>query len=166
MCLHSLNLTLCHALPQANALPVVFPSPWPHLARWGWLSPLSGEETEALRSGVTGSTRDPIAQVLTHHTRSSLTGPSWKASSSCGGDLQPAQIRCTPSTYLVIAGDFPGGFPVGTNGTEPACQCRRHKRCGFDPWVRKITWRRAWQLTPVFLPGKPHGQRSLAGCDP
>ena len=166
MCLHSLNLTLCHALPQANALPVVFPSPWPHLARWGWLSPLSGEETEALRSGVTGSTRDPIAQVLTHHTRSSLTGPSWKASSSCGGDLQPAQIRCTPSTYLVIAGDFPGGFPVGTNGTEPACQCRRHKRCGFDPWVRKITWRQAWQLTPVFLPGKPHGQWNLAGYSP
>ena len=31
-------------------------------------------------------------------------------------------------------------------------QCRRHKRQGFDPWVGKITWRRAWQLTPVFLP--------------
>ena len=34
---------------------------------------------------------------------------------------------------------------------------------GFDPWVRKISWRRAWQLTPVFLPGESHGQRSLAG---
>ena len=29
---------------------------------------------------------------------------------------------------------------------------------GFDPWVRKIPWRRAWQPTPVFLPGKSHGQ--------
>ena len=36
----------------------------------------------------------------------------------------------------------------------------------FDPWVRKILWRRAWQLTPVFLPGESHGQRHLAGYSP
>ena len=46
------------------------------------------------------------------------------------------------------------------SGKEPACQCRG---CGFDPWVRKIPWRRKWQPTPVFLPGKSHGQRGLAG---
>ena len=51
----------------------------------------------------------------------------------------------------------------GASGKEPACQCRRRKRCEFDPWVRKIPWRRAWQLTPVFLPGESHGQRSLVG---
>ena len=34
---------------------------------------------------------------------------------------------------------------------------------GFDPWVRKIPWRREWQPTLVFLPGEPHGQRSLVG---
>ena len=34
-------------------------------------------------------------------------------------------------------------------------------RCGFDPWVRKISWRRSWKPTPVFLPGESHGQRSL-----
>ena len=33
----------------------------------------------------------------------------------------------------------------------------------FDPWVRKIPWRREWLSTPVFLPGEFHGQRSLAG---
>ena len=44
------------------------------------------------------------------------------------------------------------GFPDGVSGKEPSCQCRRHKRCRFDPWVRKILWRRAWQPTPVFLP--------------
>ena len=43
-----------------------------------------------------------------------------------------------------------------------ACQCRR-KRHRFDPWVRKIPWRRGWQPTPIFLPGESHGQRSLAG---
>ena len=37
------------------------------------------------------------------------------------------------------------------------------KRPSFDPWVGKIPWRRKWQPTPVFLPGKSHGQRSLAG---
>ena len=37
-----------------------------------------------------------------------------------------------------------------------------NKRCGFDPWVRKIPWRRKWQPTLVFLLGEFHGQRSLA----
>ena len=50
------------------------------------------------------------------------------------------------------------GFPGGARGKEPACQRRRHKICSFDPWVRKIPWRRAWQPTPVFLPGESHGQ--------
>ena len=40
------------------------------------------------------------------------------------------------------------------------------KRYGFDPWVRKIRWSRKWQPTPVFLPGKSHGQRSLEGYSP
>ena len=37
-------------------------------------------------------------------------------------------------------------------------------RCGFDPWGEKIPWGRKWQPTPVFLPGKFHGQESLADC--
>ena len=39
---------------------------------------------------------------------------------------------------------------------------RRRKRCGFDPWVRKIPWSRVCQPTPVFFPGESHGQRSPA----
>ena len=58
------------------------------------------------------------------------------------------------------------GFPGGARGKEPACQCRRRKTHGFDPWVRKIPWRRAWQPTPVFLPGKSHRQSSLVGYSP
>ena len=58
-------------------------------------------------------------------------------------------------------------FELGsTYGKESACQCRRHKRCGFNPWVRKIPWRRKWQPIPVFLPGKFHGQRNLVGYSP
>ena len=41
-----------------------------------------------------------------------------------------------------------------------------HKRHGFGPWVGKIPWKREWQPTPVFLPGKSHGQRSLVGYSP
>ena len=58
------------------------------------------------------------------------------------------------------------GFPGGATGKEPTWQCRRCKRRRFDPWVWKIPWRRAWQPTPVFLPGESHGQRSLMGYSP
>ena len=47
-----------------------------------------------------------------------------------------------------------------------ACQCRRLKRHRFNPWVRKIPWRRKWQPTPVFWPGESHGQRSLMDDSP
>ena len=53
------------------------------------------------------------------------------------------------------------GVPGGSSGKESACQYRRCRRHGFDPWVGKVLWRRKWQPTPVFLPGKSHGQRSL-----
>ena len=49
-------------------------------------------------------------------------------------------------------------FPGGTSGKELVSQYRRLNRCGVDPWVKKIPWRRAWPPTPVFLPGEPHGQ--------
>ena len=58
------------------------------------------------------------------------------------------------------------GFPGGASGKEPTCSFRRPKRRRFDPWVGKIPWRRAWQPTPVFLPGESHGQRSLADYSP
>ena len=59
------------------------------------------------------------------------------------------------------------GLPSGDSGKEPTCQCRRCKKRRLNPWVGKIPWRRrTWQPTPVFLPGEPHGQRSLVGCSP
>ena len=58
------------------------------------------------------------------------------------------------------------GFSAGASGKEPAGQCRRHRRHGFDPWVGKIPWRRAQQPILVFLPGESHGQGSLAGYSP
>ena len=55
------------------------------------------------------------------------------------------------------------GLPRWLSVKESARQCRRCRKLGFDPLVRKIPWRRKWQSTPVFLSGKSHGQRSLAG---
>ena len=52
------------------------------------------------------------------------------------------------------------GLPWWLSGKESVCQCRRYR---FDPWVKKILWRRKWQPTPMFLPGKYHGQRNLTG---
>ena len=53
---------------------------------------------------------------------------------------------------------LPYWLPRWHSGKESICQCRRHRRRGFYPWVRKILWSRKWQPTPVFLPGKFHGQ--------
>ena len=53
-------------------------------------------------------------------------------------------------------------FPGGSDGKL----CLQYRRPGFDPWVGKIPWRKAWQPTPVFPPGKSHGQRSLMGYTP
>ena len=55
------------------------------------------------------------------------------------------------------------GLPWWVSGNESTCQRWRH---GFAPWVSKIPWRRKWQPILVFLPGKSHGQRSLAGYSP
>ena len=58
---------------------------------------------------------------------------------------------------------FSWGFPDDPTGKEPNCQCRRPR---FSPEVGKIHWRREWLPTPVFLPGKFHGQQSLVGYSP
>ena len=50
-----------------------------------------------------------------------------------------------------------------TDGSSVCLQCRRP---GFNPWVRKIPWRREGQPAPIFLPGKSHGQRRLVGYSP
>ena len=54
-------------------------------------------------------------------------------------------------------------LPRSLSGKESACQCRRP---GVHPWVDKISWRRKWQPTPVFLLRKSHGQTRLAGYGP
>ena len=52
------------------------------------------------------------------------------------------------------------GLPRWLSCERICLQCRR---CGFEPWLGSFPWRRKWQPTPVFLPGKSHAQRNLAG---
>ena len=57
------------------------------------------------------------------------------------------------------------GFPDGSERKESALGSIR-RRPGFDPWIRKIHWRKEWQPTPAVSPGESHGQRSLVGYSP
>ena len=59
----------------------------------------------------------------------------------------------SPCIYVKMG--FPGGSVV-----KNLSACGNHRRLMFCPWVRKIPWRRAWQPTPVFLPGECHRQRA------
>ena len=49
-------------------------------------------------------------------------------------------------------------------GKEPACQCRNYKKCGFDPWVGKIPWRRKWHPIPGFPGVLPSGKEFTCQC--
>ena len=103
---------------------------------------------------ATGFSRAPFLQILvklkklTSHPEQSEW---WSAQRQEGKRVRVAETS-----------DNPGG----TSGKEPTYWFRRHKRRGFDPEVGKIPWRRAWQPTPVFLPGEFHGQRSLGEYSP
>ena len=108
----------------------------------------------------------------------------WAVTSSVALSLQPQQDLLETQTgerdhsrpRMVILMHRPvrkcwfsgleGGFgrcPWLLSGKESVCQCRRRR---FNLWVRTIPWRRKWQHTPVFLPGKSHGQRSLVAYSP
>ena len=87
------------------------------------------------------------------------------------GEGQGGLACCSPWSHTESdmtgqLNDHKKRLPGGARGKESVCQCRRCKRCGFDPWVKKIPWSKKWHPTPVFLPGKFHGQRSVAGYSP
>ena len=96
-----------------------------------------------------------------------LLGPQ-TLSHKCQHDGPCARLprKQSASGMLCCAVGTKSGLPWWLHGKEPTCQCRRCQRSRFDPWMQKITWRREWLPTPVFLPGKFHGQRSLAGYSP
>ena len=60
-------------------------------------------------------------------------------------------LRCFPSSLLFLESNSQSGFPGGASGKEPTCQCRRHKRCRFHPWVGRS-------------PGRGHGNPLQYSC--
>ena len=91
--------------------------------------------------------------------------PSSHPSQTCGLSL----LLCKPAYWMepLECSVHPQiGLHRWLSGGEPACQCRRLKRLGFDLWVGKIPWRREWQPISIFLPGEFHGLRSLMGYNP
>ena len=86
----------------------------------------------------------PVSQEWLNSVHQALTSPSPLCAPEITDvkEMRPSMDCC------------PTAFPGGTSGKEPACQCSRPKRHGFNPWVRKIPWKRAWHPTPVFLPGE------------
>ena len=64
-----------------------------------------------------------------------------------GGEDQKIKLG---GISLSLSSRYPG-LPGGASGKEPTCQCRRHKRHKFDPWIGEIPWRRKWQPTPAIL---------------
>ena len=91
-----------------------------------------------------------------------IDGKQWKQCQTLfWGALKSLQI-VTTAMKLKDAYSLEG-LPWWLRRLSVCLQCRRP---GFDPWVRKIPWRRKWQPTPVLLPGKSHGQRSLVGYSP
>ena len=75
-------------------------------------------------------------------------------------------LATTKRTNIYMKGYKLKSLLAGPSGKEHSCQRRRGKRGGFDFWIGKIPWRRAWQPTPVFSPGEFRGQRSLASYSP
>ena len=69
----------------------------------------------------------------------------WSSNSTPG--YLPEENKNTNSKRYMHLNVQSWGFPGGASGKEPACQCRRHKRWGFNPWDWKIPWRRKWQPT-------------------
>ena len=123
-------------------------SPWPVLSR---PEPAECQEAE----GWVGSYLCP-----------GLSMPSSTALLSAQGRVGtgrgPKGMERSRETELMARNEG-RGFLWRLSGKESACQSRR---CGFDPWVRKIRWRRKWQPTPVVLLGESHGWRSLVGYSP
>ena len=94
--------------------------------------------------------------VYTVYQLPRLILPSSKYPILCAKDITPKGYILNPNRGL-------WWLPRWFSSKEPTCLCRRYI---FDTWVGKIPWRRKWQPTAVFLPGKSHGKRRLADYSP
>ena len=90
----------------------------------------------------------------------------WETTSSrlCHLTFHQIGALCIPLVLWIINFSLTRcmGLPIWISGKESPCQAGDSS---LIPWVENIPWRRKWQVTPVFLLGESHGQRSLAAFD-
>ena len=135
-------------LPSSPAQPAAHPERLPEWKRWSpalclWSCPTVNLHTQ----------RDP---------RGSL---SFSRQQDAG--KAPGAQSCQRLSWKYLLSTNPVSLARWLSGKESACRRRRlGLNPGFDPWVRKIPWRRKWRLIPGFLSEKSHGQRSLVGYSP
>ena len=88
-------------------------------------------------------------------------------SESVSRSVMSESVHGIPQERLLELVPFPTPEDLPDPGLNPHLLCLlQWRRPRFDPWVRKIPWKREWLLTPVFLPGEFHAQRILAGYSP
>ena len=165
-CMH----TCVHALRQTHALGFLAKQKWERGTlqhsvlegtlpmKWGPLSPVyrKGHNT-LLPSNDLNSPATFHSPTLSSDTLQPYSTCPISSNTPCSFLPQTLLWWDHPSSFLFWwplvhpLGLSLDGLPWWLRGKESICQCRRH---GFDPWVVKIPWRRKWQPTPVFLPGK------------
>ena len=135
------------------------------LSSWEcWLLPLTTHAQWSFSGTDLQKPNEPASLKVIPISRSRPTSNDWSMGGQdykgphglpqCGATLKWSGILSMNGRYRWCS------------GKESACQCRRWKRRLLDPWIGKIPWSRKWQLTPVFLSSKAHGQRSLVGYSP
>ena len=161
----SLLGSFVHEISQARILEYVaisfsMESFWPQ--DWTWVSSLAGGLLLLLLFFTSelpekNGTKEPFgkAEIETQMLRTHM----WTPRREKVGVGWIGKLGLTCVHYFA-------GLPRWLSGKESACQCRRHRGQGHDPWVEKIVWRRKWQTIPVFLPREHHRQRSLAWYSP
>ena len=122
-----------------------------------WKSPWCWER---LKAGGEGDERgwDDWMASLTQWTWVWVNSGNWLWTG------RPGVLQCVGSQSWTRLSDWTEMNWRWLSWKESAWECKSHRKIRFDS--RKIPWRRKWQPTPVLLPGKSHGQRSLAGCSP
>ena len=127
-----------------------------------WATPAGLHREEGYRLSLHNSPSCHCCILTPQHTEqkrapeSSMPGFITKGAPRC-------QLRCSLELPWPMAWK---SFPGGTCSKEPACQCRRHKRHRFNPWVGKIPGGRHGNQLQYPCLGIPHGQKSLAGYSP
>ena len=136
----------------------------PHSSTLAWENPMDGGAWKAAVPGVGKSRTGPTDFTFTfmHWRRKWQPTPVFLPGESQGRGAWWAAVHWVAQSRTRLK-------RLSSSSNPRWCRAKESNagdRSAFDPWVRKIPWSRKWQTTPIVLPGKFHGQRSLLGYSP